>query len=216
MSKRSSPDKPGEDDGKTGSAPSFATTQLPKRRRLVSIEPVSLPAISTVNDLDAKILGFQNRKLSERLYQRKRIENDLRNRIQQLEQRQTQTDTVLCIVNRHWNRLDEDLRILLQRLDVEGSQDASTENSVVDSDSFLTQLSHWDKEELDEQLSGRVEFSRRAVTRILDSLERYGKTKETISSNLKEIFRTSKANGGYNEDATLFLCNRTLWINTQF
>ena len=47
-----------------------------------------------------KVLKFQNRKLGERLELRKKVEEDLRRRIEQLEQRQTTDDAVLCIVNR--------------------------------------------------------------------------------------------------------------------
>ena len=47
-----------------------------------------------------KVLKFQNRKLAERLDLRKKVEEDLRKRIEQLEQRQTTDDAVLCIVNR--------------------------------------------------------------------------------------------------------------------
>jgi len=56
-------------------------------------------------EMDIKVLQFQNRKLSERIEQRRRAEEDLRKRIEQLEQRQTTDDDVLCIVNRYWNQV---------------------------------------------------------------------------------------------------------------
>jgi len=56
--------------------------------------------------MDIKVLQFQNRKLSERIEQRRRAEEDLRKRIEQLEQRQTTDDDVLCIVNRYWNQVN--------------------------------------------------------------------------------------------------------------
>jgi len=56
--------------------------------------------------MDIKVLQFQNRKLSERIEQRRRLEEDLRKRIEQLEQRQTTDDDVLCIVNRYWNQVN--------------------------------------------------------------------------------------------------------------
>ena len=55
--------------------------------------------------MDIKVLQFQNRKLSERIEQRRRAEEDLRKRIEQLEQRQTTDDDVMCIVNRYWNQV---------------------------------------------------------------------------------------------------------------
>ena len=66
-----------------------------------------------------KVLQFQNKKLAERIEQRRRAEDELRRRIEQLEQRQTTDDAVMCIVNSYWNQLDEDVRVLLQRFDAE-------------------------------------------------------------------------------------------------
>jgi E3 ubiquitin-protein ligase BRE1 len=55
--------------------------------------------------MDIKVLQFQNKKLAERIEQRRRAEEDLKKRIEQLEQRQTTDDAVLCIVNRYWNQV---------------------------------------------------------------------------------------------------------------
>lgn len=55
--------------------------------------------------MDVKVLQFQNRKLAERIEQRRRAEDELKKRIEQLEQRQTTDDAVLCIVNRYWNQV---------------------------------------------------------------------------------------------------------------
>ena len=52
-----------------------------------------------------KVLVFQNKKLSERIEQRKKAENELRKRIEQLENRQRTDDAVLMIVNRYWNQV---------------------------------------------------------------------------------------------------------------
>ena len=56
-------------------------------------------------EMDIKVLTFQNKKLVERIEQRRRAEEDLKKRIEQLEQRQTTDDAVLCIVNRYWNQV---------------------------------------------------------------------------------------------------------------
>ena len=44
------------------------------------------------------------------------VEEQLRERIDQLEKRQTQDDAVINVINRYWNQLNEDIRILLQVL----------------------------------------------------------------------------------------------------
>ena len=51
-------------------------------------------------EMDMKVLVFQNKKLAERLELRKKAEEELKKRIEQLESRQTTDDAVLCIVNR--------------------------------------------------------------------------------------------------------------------
>ena len=56
-------------------------------------------------ELDLKVLVFQNKKLTERIEQRKKAENELRKRIEQLENRQRTDDAVLMIVNRYWNQV---------------------------------------------------------------------------------------------------------------
>lgn len=58
-----------------------------------------------------KVLQFQNRKLTERLEQRQRQEADLRQRIEQLEKRQTSDEAVLCVVNRYWNQVLQNISI---------------------------------------------------------------------------------------------------------
>ena len=56
-------------------------------------------------EMDVKVLQFQNRKLAERIELRRKMEEDLRQRIEQLEQRQTTDDAVLVIINRYWNQV---------------------------------------------------------------------------------------------------------------
>ena len=55
--------------------------------------------------MDLKVLQFQNKKLTERIEQRKKAEEELHKRIEQLENRQRTDDAVLMIVNRYWNQV---------------------------------------------------------------------------------------------------------------
>lgn len=117
----------------------------------VQFEPHLIGPVSTLEELDIKVLQFQNKKLaqvfdfsyrnhhnwnisnqfstifishSQRIEQRIRCEGELRSRIEQLEKRQTQDDAVLNVVNRYWNQLNEDIRVLLQRFDAETADEA--------------------------------------------------------------------------------------------
>lgn len=64
----------------------------------------------------------------QRIEQRIRCEGELRQRIEQLEKRQTQDDAVLNVVNRYWNQLNEDIRVLLQRFDAETADEAENKS----------------------------------------------------------------------------------------
>ena len=56
------------------------------------------------------------------------MEAELRQRIEQLEKRQMQDDTVLNVVNRYWNQLNEDIRVLLQRFDAETADESENKS----------------------------------------------------------------------------------------
>lgn len=145
--------------------------------------------VSSQEELDINILRFQNCKLSERLETRIKAESDLRQRIEQLEKKQTSTEAILFVVNRYWNQLNEDLRISLQRFDAEASQEDGEQR--VDNEAtstFLSQLSNWDQEELEESLRQRVEVSTRAVAKILQAFDRLLQRSDKICSAINGIF----------------------------
>ena len=107
----------------------------PPTKKIV-FEPLQLGAINNIEELDLKTLQFQNRKLGQRLALKNKIEEELRARytvqkiffvilikylfrIDQLEKRQTQDDATINVINRYWNQLNEDIRVLLQRCDTD-------------------------------------------------------------------------------------------------
>lgn len=146
--------------------------QPPAKKLSTHYEHFKLGSIYSLEELDLKVLVFQNKKLVERMEQRKKVENELRKRIEQLENRQRTDDAVLMIVNRYWNQLDEDVRVLLQRLDAETADETETKNESNETTSFLTLLSTWDKQELEQRLGQRVEFSKRAIGKLLQAFDR--------------------------------------------
>jgi len=164
------------DEGGSTSAPA------PKK---VQFDPVQLGSISTLEEMDMKTLRFQNHKLEQRLEQRKRAEEELKGRIEQLEKRQTQSDDVLTVINRYWNQFNEDIRLMLQRYDAETADESETKNESEATTSFLTQLSTWDREELDEKLVNRVQVSKRAVAKIVQAFDRLHQRNEKVSRALK-------------------------------
>ncbi|KAK6192014.1 hypothetical protein SNE40_003570 [Patella caerulea] len=171
--------RPAEDSGGSGASAS-------KKPTLTRLEPLKLGSICSLEELDLKVLAFQNKKLSERIEQRKKAEGELKKRIEQLENRQRTDDKVLMIVNRYWNQLDEDVRVLLQRLDAETADEDETKNESSETSSFLTLLSTWDKQELEDKLSQRVEFSKRAISKLLQAVDHLLQRNEKLHTGIAD------------------------------
>jgi len=161
-----------------------STSGQPAIKR-IHFEPHLIGPVSTLEEMDIKVLQFQNKKLAQRIEQRLRTEAELRQRIEQLEKRQTQDDAVLNVVNRYWNQLNEDIRVLLQRFDAETSDESESKNENEATTSFLTQLSTWDKEELDDKLASRVQVSKRAVAKVIQAFDRLMQRNEKITMVIK-------------------------------
>lgn len=92
---------------------------------------------------------------------------------------------MLNVVNRYWNQLNEDIRILLQRFDAETADESETKNESEATTSFLMQLSTWDKDELNDKLANRVQVSRRAVAKVIQAFDRLMQRNEKITLALK-------------------------------
>ncbi|XP_075160165.1 E3 ubiquitin-protein ligase Bre1 [Haematobia irritans] len=180
MSKRAADDN----SGGGGSAATNTNLGQPPIKK-VHFEPHLIGPVSTLEEMDIKVLEFQNKKLAQRIEQRMRTEAELRHRIEQLEKRQTQDDAVLNVVNRYWNQLNEDIRVLLQRFDAETADELENRNENEVTTSFLTQLSTWDKEELDDKLANRVQVSKRAVAKVVQVIDRIMQRNEKITTALK-------------------------------
>jgi E3 ubiquitin-protein ligase BRE1 len=157
----------------------------PSKVNKILFEPLHMGSISTLDEMDVKILQFQTVKLRQRLELRQKEEGELRLRIEQLEKRQTQDDAVLNVMNRYWNQLNEDIRVMLQRFDTETSDESESNNENEATTSFLSEMAMWDKNELDEKLAKKVQVSTRAVTKIVQAFDRLQQRSEKISEMLK-------------------------------
>ncbi|VDN59365.1 unnamed protein product [Dracunculus medinensis] len=189
MSKRSSP---GSDDDSS----EVGSEEPVKKQRLVEFEPVRISSVSATSEIDAKVLAVQHYKLSERFQYKERQIAQLQKRVEQMESRQAQDDAMLCIINRFWNRVqyfqyfridlefqnfDEDVRILLQRFDAETALEGEIEKECEGTRNFLANLSHWENEEMEGKLKQRVEFSRRAITKLIQVFDHITQRNEKIA-----------------------------------
>ncbi|XP_052802588.1 E3 ubiquitin-protein ligase BRE1B-like isoform X2 [Mya arenaria] len=163
-----------------------STDGPPAKKSFTRIEPLNLGSIYSLEQMDMKVLQFQNKKLVERIDQRKRAEEELHKRIEQLENRQRTDDAVLMIVNRYWNQLDEDVRVLVQRFDAETADEDENKNQSTETTSFLALLSTWDRQELEQRLGQRVEFSKRAIGKLLQAFDRLLQRNEKLHTSLRE------------------------------
>ena len=139
--------------------------------------------------MDVKVLRIQNKNLSERLLQRKSLEIELRDKIEKLQNRKVSDDSKMCIFDRYWTQLDEDLRIIFERFEttlkdnLEGSLEINlnTDNTHLNKDNFtakspirnfLSKLNDWDKFEIEENLKERVKFTTETVAKLVINYER--------------------------------------------
>uniref|UniRef100_A0A0N5AMT2 E3 ubiquitin protein ligase n=1 Tax=Syphacia muris TaxID=451379 RepID=A0A0N5AMT2_9BILA len=188
MSKRLSPESDDE------SADGFNEPMTKKRH--VEFEPIRICSVTGTVDIDAKVLTVQHYKLSERFRLKEKQKDQLQKRVEQLENRQAQDDAMLCIINRSWNKFDEEVRILLQRFDSETSIDEEILAESKETKSFLANLSHWESDEMEEKLQQRVDFSRRALGKLVQVFDRLMQRNEKIA---KVISKCTSITGETNE-----------------
>uniref|UniRef100_H2YL09 E3 ubiquitin protein ligase n=1 Tax=Ciona savignyi TaxID=51511 RepID=H2YL09_CIOSA len=161
----------------------------PKRPTTI-LPPVSIGPISSLEEMDLKTLKFQNKKLSERIEVRRQVERELEAQIETMQAKQTATDATLSLVNRYWDQLDENIKITLQRLGEETMEEIE-ENSTQDEDdlkkkcenvwhgmrdiasilflAFHRLLSDSEFPVIKENVAGRLDFSRKAFAKVVDS-----------------------------------------------
>ncbi|XP_041069055.1 E3 ubiquitin-protein ligase BRE1A-like isoform X4 [Carcharodon carcharias] len=88
------------------------------------VETIKLGSDTSTEELDIRTLQTKNRKLAEVIDQRQSIEDELREQIEKLVKRQATDDANLLILNRYWCQFDENVRIILQRWDLEQEQES--------------------------------------------------------------------------------------------
>lgn len=105
MSKRSHPESTSSSSATATAGGGDSGVSAPKRPFLSGSEMVLFRSVRSLEELDKRTLQLQNKKLSEALSERRSAITDLRQRIEQLENRQAKDDALLCVVNRYWNQV---------------------------------------------------------------------------------------------------------------
>lgn len=182
MSKRSSPDAdPEQSDGEESACNSQDghDHEVPKKRkRLVEFEPVRLLAISGVDEIDSKVRLVQLYKLSERLRLKDRYLNEEKRKNETLQLRQDRDDTILCTINRHWNRIEEEFRNALDRTNgIVKSEPHDEKEDIKDKHAhtreFLSELAEMEVDDGDTLCEKRVQTSLRMMNEFMEMHQRF-------------------------------------------
>lgn len=126
--------------------------------------------------------------------QRQKLEGELRDKIDKLQNKKASDDSKLCILDRYWTQLDEDLRLMLERFDSSESSKESNQNETNSTSSssnlskgnkennpkcssqpvrnFLAKLNDWDKCEIEDSLKQRVKFTTQTVAKLIAVYDR--------------------------------------------
>jgi hypothetical protein len=144
----------------------------PEKKTLLSLEPLRIEKVESAEDLDIKVLRIQNQKLSERLECRQKLEIELREKIVLLENRKTNDDAKLCIFDRYWTQLDDDLMRLLERFDTNTIDSVKCSSDSV-RNYLLRLIQDWDKCEIENHLKERVKFTTQAIGKLVCAFDKY-------------------------------------------
>nr|XP_002119359.1 E3 ubiquitin-protein ligase BRE1B [Ciona intestinalis] len=163
----------------------------PQAKRPTTILPaVSIGPVASLEEMDLKMLKFQNKKLWEKIEIRRQAERELEDQIETMEAKQTATDATLSLVNRYWDQLDENIKITLKRLG-QDSDEVVEENSTQDEEdlkkkSFHRLLCDNDFQVIKENVADRLDFSRRTFAKVIDAILDQKKQQTSISEAIKE------------------------------
>ncbi len=123
--------------------------------------------------------------MSERLLQRQRLEIELKEKIDKLQDRKLADENKICILDRYWSQLDEDLRTMLERFDnseylkyLDEISNKSNSNKAMAKEpksavrNFIAKLNDWDKIEIEDNLKDRVKFTSQTVSKLIANYDK--------------------------------------------
>eukprot|EP00794_Sanderia_malayensis_P013718 gene13718-15148_t len=126
----------------------------PQKKPFVATPPVNIGSVATEEELDLKVLKFQNAKLCSKLEEKNSLLNELSAKISELDRLRANDQTIISTLNVAWNQLDKDVAIMLERFTSVGDDD----NSCCMSDStvaFLERLHNRTTKGIEEEIGKR-------------------------------------------------------------
>ncbi|XP_068677983.1 E3 ubiquitin-protein ligase BRE1B-like [Montipora foliosa] len=173
------------------SQPETSGTPPAKKQALTKmIPPVNIGAVSTEDEMNLKVLKFQNKKLGERLEELKGEEEKLKEQVEELKKQRQSDLNIISVINRHWMQLDEDIKTILQRYEgvvEEDSEQTSNEATL----SYLDYLANLDSEHVRQEVAKRSAATKEHTKKLLHYVEMSGPIKSTPAST-EEIESTNE------------------------
>ncbi|XP_065830761.1 E3 ubiquitin-protein ligase BRE1B-like [Oscarella lobularis] len=153
----------------------FATESLPGQPKSKVSRALLTPNIAPVtcqDDLDIKVLQQQNRMLTSRLKERLFREEELQKQLTECDNSRSRLQSTLSLVNRHWDQLDADVKILVQRVSPDHDSVFAIEDSSTHVSMFLQKLlkSHY-QEDIEAATLKRYSVSKVLVARLVGAVE---------------------------------------------
>ncbi|KAK2562230.1 E3 ubiquitin-protein ligase BRE1B, partial [Acropora cervicornis] len=139
------------------------------------------------DEMNLKVLKFQNKKLGERLEELKVEEEKLKDQVEELKKQRESDLNIISVINRYWVQLDEDIKTILQRYEgvvEEDSEQTSNEATL----SYLDYLTNLDSEQVREEVAKRSAATKEHTRKLLHYVEMSGPitTVATVSKEVKE------------------------------
>ncbi|KAE9417061.1 hypothetical protein Angca_003180 [Angiostrongylus cantonensis] len=173
-----------------------------KKRRLVAFETVRLLSVTGVNDIDDKKAKVQAYKLSEALRHKNKQLKTKEREIERLRQRQITDENTSCTINRHWNNLDEQLRLIaLRGASSEEVEELLECNDEAVSGDFLDEIVQMEGVQGEHVYDKRVQQSVRLFEKVMMQLARKSDHYRAFSKKLISIFDASTLSGEDRDEA---------------
>jgi len=130
------------------------------------------------------VLQIQNKKLSQRLEERRTQEEEWKGQIADLKRTQQNDKNIISALNLAWNQLDEDVCILLQRFQnvAEADQEEMSDTTVA----FLEKLSNRTTKVVDEEARMRVSYTGKMTSKLVRAIEKSINQSQNLNKLLKK------------------------------
>lgn len=165
----------------------------PAKKTFVSIPPVNIGPVSTEEELDQKVLKFQNAKLCSKIEEKNSMLEELTAKVSELDRLRANDSTIISTLNVAWNQLDKDVMIMLERFIDTGDDDTSC--SISDSTvAFLERLHNRTTKGIEEEIGKRMIFSKSIISQLIQSIDKRVTRSRDIEKMLKEYSMSAKKN----------------------